>query len=252
MIEQIAGKDILLSTPSSSNGQDWTPQPHLFPLEKSSLVSMKRPQEGGYGWDMIKTIVSFFLKPFNIVWKLICSLIAPSTALPQSNNLVDFYLGNTSNTEGVSLMEIWGWDDEQLEDVHTHIQWLFPSKNRSVYNSNAPTLNQKTIQAFHQDPVLRKNLLHSFQRMLAFYGLQWNGANRIITRASNCRARQSVWLTAGNHNFLRITRILACLSHLGLKAQAQAFLAILADVQRKEGKGIISSKTMGFWRSAIH
>lgn len=249
MVDPVAKKDLCLSYMSSSSGPGFAKKP-LFLFEKDSFISMKETLEENSGYDFIKTLFHFVWKPFAIVWKTICSLVSPS--MLRSNNLVDFYRGTTANTDGVSLNEIWEWTDEQLEDIHTYIQWLFPSTRSSDYNPDAPVLNRKTIEAFHKDPILKKNLLHSFNRMLTFYGLQWNEANETIIRASNCTSREFIWLTAENHNFLRMTRILVCLSSLGLKAQAKALLAILIDISQKEGKSIISSKNLSYWEKAAH
>jgi hypothetical protein len=248
MVDRIVNKEFYSNSASSSSGL-WLAKGEFFSFEKDSLASMKEPLEENSCCDFTKTLFDFVSKPFSIVWKIICSLV--SSSMLRSNDLIDFYRGTAANTDGVSLKEIWGWTDEQLEDVHTYIQWLFPSTRPSDFNSNAPILNKETIEAFRQDPLLKSHVLRSFYRMLTFYGLQWNERNGTITRASNCSSRESVWLTHGNHNFLRITRILAFLSHLKLKVVAKAFLAILADISQKEGKGIISSKTLDFWTKAV-
>ncbi|MGE3534884.1 MAG: opioid growth factor receptor-related protein, partial [Parachlamydiales bacterium] len=63
-------------------------------------------------------------------------------------------------------------------------------------------------------------------------------------------ARQAVWLTPGNHNHLRITRILFCLNALGLQRDAQAFIQILNDLSQNEGRNAIDATTLQYWRNA--
>jgi hypothetical protein len=57
-----------------------------------------------------------------------------------------------------------------------------------------------------------------------------------VIRAPNLAAKAIGWLSPGNHNHLLITRILRCLTVLGLeaeakaKAKAKAFLERLAEI----------------------
>ncbi len=162
--------------------------------------------------------------------------------------LLNFYQGTGPDSEGRTLTQILNWGDDQLESVHNYIQWLFPSRQASAFNARAPMLTDAHVQAFRNEPALQGNLLRSFNRMLAFYGLQ-EGQNQ-ITRAPNAAARQAVWLTPGNHNFLRISRILKCLNELGLHPQAQSFYRALNDIAQHEGRSAITPRTLGIWQSA--
>ena len=49
------------------------------------------------------------------------------------SQLVNFYLGDAPDNQGRMIDEILSWKDEQLEDVHDYIQWLFPLKERSAF-----------------------------------------------------------------------------------------------------------------------
>ena len=53
-----------------------------------------------------------------------------------------------------------------------------------------------------------------------------------MIRAPNLAAKAIGWLSPGNHNHLLITRILRCLTVLGLEAEAKAkaFLERLAEI----------------------
>jgi len=55
-----------------------------------------------------------------------------------------------------------------------------------------------------------------------------------VIRAPNFAAKATGWLSAGDHNHLLITRILRCLTVLGLEAEAKAFLECLAEVYEDE------------------
>ena len=67
-------------------------------------------------------------------------------------------------------------------------------------------------------------------------------------------ARATGWLSPGNHNHLRITRILRCLTVLGLEAEAKAFFGCLSEIYEDEQNKTLpalSDETMLYWRRAV-
>src|SRR5579875_3121030 len=90
---------------------------------------------------------------------------------PAQSAVLQFYRGVGTDPRGRTLEEIWAWDDSRLERVHDYIQWLFPLKHASAFNFEAPRLSATDIRSFRQSEALRDNLLHSFERLLRFYGL---------------------------------------------------------------------------------
>jgi Opioid growth factor receptor (OGFr) conserved region len=164
--------------------------------------------------------------------------------------IADFYRGDRTDYLGRSLENIWRWDNHRLEQTHNYIQVLFPNREPSHFNLNAPLLDQATIDAFRQDEKLRSNLAASLDVMLRFYGLEYQpGTGRVVKRP-NFAERGNNWLTPYNHNYLRITRILKCLVALGLPDRARAFFACLQELYSEHGDDI-GLETFGFWKSAI-
>jgi hypothetical protein len=165
--------------------------------------------------------------------------------------LVEFYSGRAPDHAGRFAHQIQHWPDETLEAVHDFIQWLFPLAEPSPVNPLAPVLDRETMQAFAAQPDLRQSLRVSFVRMLRFYGLEIDpGPPAAIKRAANFPQRAAVWLHPGNHNHLRITRILKSLALLGLREDAEAFLECLEAIYA-EAPGKISAASLRFWRAAI-
>jgi hypothetical protein len=162
--------------------------------------------------------------------------------------IVDFYAGKATDGAGRRLREIWGWDFERLEHTHDYIQWLFPLAERSRFNPDAPVLDAEQIAAFRADDTLRGPLLASLDVMLRFYGLARSGMT--VTRSGDWPLRSRNWLTPGNHNHLRLTRILKSLSILGLGEFARGLLAALESIYR-EHPGVISATTLEFWQRAV-
>lgn len=164
-----------------------------------------------------------------------------------SDAVVAFYSGGR-DAAGRTLEEILAWDDERLEMVHDYIQWVFPTRQPSGVNPFAPLVTGSTARAFAADEALRDRLRRALDRMLAFYGLT-RRAGRIEIDAARFPARARTWLNPGNHNHLRLTRIMDSLSALGLRDEAIALKrCLLEDVCAGPGAGRVTERTLEFWR----
>lgn len=161
--------------------------------------------------------------------------------------LLAFYAGTAPDDRGRSLADVQSMTDDELEGVHDYIQWLFPLRERSGANPWAPVLDEPTIAAFLARPELRERLRHSFTRMLAFYGLSMTGG--AVRPNAAFPARSRVWLSPGNHNHLRLTRMIRSLRTLGLEAEAQALFSCLRELY-EENASRITPATFRFWREA--
>lgn len=166
--------------------------------------------------------------------------------------LLPFYRGEAPDARGRMLAGILAWDDAQLEIVHNYIQWLFPLPERSAFNPAAPILTPDDIAAFGADRRLRANLLTALRRMLAFYGLSLNetGSGPMVRRAPDFAHQTGNWLKPGNHNLLRLTRIMRSLASLGLPDHARALQSTLLDIAANEGCDAVSETTLAYWRDA--
>ncbi|MFE1746394.1 opioid growth factor receptor-related protein [Coleofasciculus sp. H7-2] len=167
--------------------------------------------------------------------------------------LVAFYLSQRPDSEGRMIDDIWSWNYEKLERIHDYIQWLFPLKDKSGYNPNALVLDDEVVQAFRTDALLKTRLQKSFKIMLRFYGLKCNegNINNIqITKSDKYQDRKRTWIEPLNHNYLRIARILKCLTTLGLENYAQAFFKCLDNIYSEDSQKI-GSDTYAFWKRAI-
>ncbi|MEA5577639.1 opioid growth factor receptor-related protein [Anabaena sp. UHCC 0451] len=171
----------------------------------------------------------------------------------QDSVIVQFYSGKAADVRGRMLQDIWNQNHEWLEKTHDYIQWLFPLTERSRFNPHAPILTDDDIQNFQNREDLRNNLLTSLKLMLVFYGLscQESQDGKIRIKIDQSFAdRKKFWVHWGNHNHLRITRILKCLCLLGLEIYAQAFFQCLEEIYHLE-KGEITKLTLSHWQNAI-
>ena len=88
--------------------------------------------------------------------------------------------------------------------------------------------------------------------MLDFYGLALESvgtARRASSRRPDFAAKSRGWLHAGDHNHLRLTRILTSVRLLGLGDHSRALFACLADIAR-DHPGAVSATTLDYWRRA--
>ncbi len=165
------------------------------------------------------------------------------------SRLVQFYRGEAADTEGRYLTKIWDWSDDRWEEVHDFIQWLFPLPEPSQFNRNAPLLTPEDIDAFGREPPLRENLLRSFQRFLKFLGLSQQEDGRVVEAENFASRAADVWAVR-NHNWLRISRVLRCLTLLGLPAEAAALFAWLKENHLRR-RFPIGTDTFRYWEQAV-
>jgi Opioid growth factor receptor (OGFr) conserved region len=163
--------------------------------------------------------------------------------------LVDFYRGRAGDAACRTLQQLWSWDDKRLEVVHDYIQWLFPLPEPSQFNPDAPLLTPEDIAAFKRDETLRNNLRKSYHRILTFFGLATTNTGQVVDGENLAARAPDIW-EAPNHNWLRISRILRCLTQLGLEAEAQAFYAWLEEAYRSR-RFPIDAHSFGYWQRAV-
>ena len=165
------------------------------------------------------------------------------------SQLIDFYSGHGTDHRGRTLDEILSWDDERLESVHDYIQWLFPLAEPSRFNPHAPLLTGEDRAEFQRRTDLQANVLRALARKLAFYGFSVDEPAGGPVSVAPIAAVRRRWLSPGDHNYLRITRILTSLRLLGFEEYARAFFAALEALYNEQPE-TIGETTFGYWRHA--
>ena len=171
-------------------------------------------------------------------------------------SLVCFYLESGTDHRGRTLSQILQKSDRWLEETHNYIQWLFPLYVHSKFNPHAPLLTDEVRTAFI-DPagddhsVLQQNFSQAIYRMLIFYGYSISPLSpNIISPTGEWADKAQNWLTDGNHNFMRITRMLRSMTLLGREELARSFHIVLTAAARAH-PAVISPRTVSFWSRAI-
>jgi hypothetical protein len=167
------------------------------------------------------------------------------------DDIVDFYRGTGTDHRGRTIDQLWAFDHDRLERVHDFIQWLFPTDRPSAFNAWAPVLTAESIAALRGLPDLRPRVERSLDLMLDFYGLlrRRDGSTVTIEPSAALDERGPRWWGAGNHNHLRLTRIIASLGLLGLADEAAALERALQAIRTEHRTGI-SDETARYWTAA--
>lgn len=126
-----------------------------------------------------------------------------------------------------NILSVWKGNYRLLEKNHNYIQWLFPNRRPGI-NPHAATLTDKEAQIIRETPELRNRVKRAFEMMLDFYGMELDGTNFKLTW--NCKERLQELNKWGNHNFLRISRILLALKELGHSNLMLPWMIFLADL----------------------
>ena len=142
-----------------------------------------------------------------------------------------FLSGYEKNTSGWLLSDIWKFNDTQIENTHTFIQWVFPTDEPSRATPGSPVLSEQQILKIQNSEQAKQNLSKSADWFFNFL------------------RRNNYWRKAHDHNHLRITRVIKSLRLLCGDDEAdyykEQFWQLLgADISQ------IPSKTIEYWEDA--
>jgi len=135
----------------------------------------------------------------------------------------------------MSPYEMLEMTNEELEAAHDVIQWMFPLHERSYHSLNTPVLTEADIELLSKSVDAQINIIKFYNRMLDFL-LGENGEN------------VKKWCFEGNHNLLRITRIIRSLRLFGLEELAKDFYIVMNRIGVEEG---LPKKTFEYWDAAM-
>jgi len=162
------------------------------------------------------------------------------------NRLALFTAGDGPDHRGRTIHDILAMDDFWLEHTHDYIQWLFPIPEAGRFNSFAPLLDQETQACFAESVELRQQQSQSLKRMLDFFGLVQKDTT--INAGPALNPQDHIWLKAGGHNHLRITRIIRSLQYC-LQPELAAELQTTV-MELGQAKGYVPKATLQYWRQA--
>lgn len=164
----------------------------------------------------------------------------------KDERLIAFYRGEGHDHKGRRLEDIWALPSFWLEHTHDYIQWLFPIPEMGRFNAFAPLLTPDVQTVFEKEALLRQRQQQSLDVMLNFFGLERE--DYIITAQPALSIQTHIWLKAGGHNHLRITRMIRSLFLCHQPELARAFQQAVIDNGTQHG--VVSETSLQFWRDA--
>jgi len=169
----------------------------------------------------------------------------------EANAVLAFLRGEgEAGFPGRTLEAVLNWTDDKFEFAHDYIQWCFPSDIPCSSSDEKMALSTEDIALAHADSRVRLGIRWCFMRFLAFLGLEMvstqqglkiqkiSGFNGFVAREQVCWAAASA---DGNHNWQRISQVLACLRVFDMTAELKAFYACL---ERLWARGHLPSKAL--------
>jgi hypothetical protein len=167
------------------------------------------------------------------------------------SEVLDFLRGAGRDPLGREIAELWAMTNEDLVASGVVVAWLFPIDLADPADPAHPVLDAAAWAAVRRDRAIRANLRRSLDRMLAFYGLAWDGERRAIRLGPDFREQAVVWLSPGNHNLLRLTRILRSLVLAGEIDAAGALFVCLEGLYRGPYRLAIGAQSFAHWAAAL-
>ena len=152
-----------------------------------------------------------------------------------NTQIVDFYLGG-KDSKNRSIQEIISWSDSQIEAVHDFIQWIFPLHERSLHSVGTPFLTAEDIEFLSNSQEAKDNMLLCLERFKDFLGVDGD------------EKKHKRWARTGDHNLLRITRVIRSLRLFGLEDEAKDFHTKVSKIAKSFD---VTKVTMQFWDKAL-
>ena len=121
--------------------------------------------------------------------------------------------------------------DQDIENQHDFIQWLFPLNALSGANRRAPMLSAEDVAEIQASGLAQIALAAATDRMAHFY------------------LRHGHWLVDHDHNHLRITRIIKSLRLLRGPDEAEDFRRIVLRRDEEAGRPV-SAGSRQYWMQA--
>lgn len=175
------------------------------------------------------------------------------------HNFIAFLRGLGPDANGRMLAEYLAWSPEKWESCHDHMQWAFPTCTKSAFNPNAPIVPDDFVFYGESDVVPNLEVLvtqylnslgivMSYDEVIGYtftYPSTWGDMNRLGTIEF-----MPYWAHSGDHNMLRITRVLESLGIFGMTELQTAVHDFFVYTIAPSFGAYINAKTVAFWVAA--
>ena len=169
-------------------------------------------------------------------------LIAKSTMTRyEPVDLIRFFRNEQPDNRDRYHKDILQFDEDEIEYEHDFIQWIFPTIEKSRFNSDAPVIDESFSERFQKDELAKSNYCKSCQLYLNYIGFCCDGQGKIKS------IKPGRIYELPFHNYLRVTRMLNSLNQVGNNTcSANLYQALMKEVRTDSNK--IDEKTLKYWR----
>ncbi len=159
-------------------------------------------------------------------------------AITDKDYIIGFLRGDTPDYLGRYYNQMVDWTDDQIEQCHDQVQHLFPLHEESKMAVCYPVISREITDATKNDVKIQKNMLAATIRFEKFLSV-----GEYFSASDTAK-----WCKNGNHNLLRITRIIRSLRLFGFSEAARSFHSHVIEPTYYHK---INSKTLQYWQKAM-
>jgi len=142
-------------------------------------------------------------------------------------SLIDFHFNGARDSSGRTLDHYFSFSTEQKEKIHDYIQWMFPNREPSSVNPDAPVLEDKDIDQF---AYIHAASLYNF--FIEFLQSEYH---------------DEIFGNPVNHNHLRITRVITFFVETGHQQMAEDMYNYCVSSAKAD-----LSLAISYWNGALN
>lgn len=146
----------------------------------------------------------------------------------------DFFLELSTDAVGRRLSDILNFSEREIEEKHDFIQWIFPTKEASQFNYNAPVISGNFKYMFSENKIVQDNFCKSCMMFLNFIAIDCDKEKEIITEIKE----KKKYYDLPRHNLLRITRMLNSLNQIGKNECSKRIFKQLEKIYNDNPKSV--------------
>lgn len=147
-----------------------------------------------------------------------------------TKDYVDFLNDKLKTINDKTYSEIISYTENELEDDHRYIQWIFPTTTPSSCATHIPIINISELQTYiNSDPTIIDKLLKSCNMMMKHWGLKLDEFDELNQSNQSNQSNQLNIQKLNGHDALRLSRMLQSLVYHNQKAIATKTYDILSQ-----------------------
>lgn len=163
-----------------------------------------------------------------------------------TDTVIKFLAGKEIDNDGRCLAHYLDFSPEDWEAKHDVIQWAFPNHVQSKFHPSSPVVEVGRVMKHPDIHQAQANMATLFFSYLSSLSIDLGEDEEFFLTKPN-----PYWLESGNHNHLRITRVIIALRLFKMDIIAEKFGKFVLQLPAKYPYAI-NNTTVGFWHKALH